>query len=158
MSVFCRCREKMNLTDEVNAMNADKIMITVSDYGRIMNLIDQLGDFFSKEQKENMEKLKAELRRAVKVDSSNMPRDRIRINTTFEIKAVEEMESRTLSLVFPDQANMEKNRLSILSPVGTAVLGYRVGDIIQWRVPAGKKRFIITKILYQPEASEDYHL
>jgi len=48
--------------------------------------------------------------------------------------------------------------ISILAPVGTAMLGYRVGDVIEWVVPAGKRRLTVEKVLYQPEASGDYGL
>lgn len=56
------------------------------------------------------------------------------------------------------KANIEKGMLSILAPVGTALLGYRLDDVVEWNVPMGKKRFSIEEILYQPEASGDYHL
>lgn len=154
---FCRSREEMNSKNEVSAMNTNEIMITGFDFGRILSLIDQLSGSFSKEQKENTEKLKTELKRAIKVESSAIPRDCITMNSIFEIKEVDESEIRTLTLVFPEKANIEENRVSILSPVGTAVLGYRVGNIIHWQVPAGVKKFIITKMLYQPEAAGHYH-
>ena len=61
-------------------------------------------------------------------------------------------------VVYPEDADIEQNRISILAPIGTAILGYKVGDVIEWRVPAGLRRLKIKKILYQPEASKDYHL
>ncbi len=139
-------------------MNTNEIMITGFDYGRIMSMIDRMRDTFSKEQKENAEKLVMELKRAHKIDSYDIPRDCVTMNSIFEIKEVDESETRTLTLVFPEKANIEENRVSILSPVGTAVLGYRVGNVIQWKVPAGVKKFIITRMLYQPEAAGDYQL
>jgi regulator of nucleoside diphosphate kinase len=44
-----------------------------------------------------------------------------------------------------------------LAPIGTAVLGYRLGDTIEWKVPAGLKKFKVEEIVYQPEAAGDYH-
>ncbi|HNW27107.1 MAG TPA: nucleoside diphosphate kinase regulator [Spirochaetota bacterium] len=155
---FCRCHRKKTSTSEVSTMNTNDIMITGFDYGRIMSMIDQMRDAFSKEQKENAEKLVMELKRARKVDSSAIPRDYVTMNSIFEIKEMDESDTRTLVLVFPEKANIEENRVSILSPVGTAVLGYRVGNVIHWKVPAGVKKFIITRMLYQPEAAGDYHL
>lgn len=155
---FCRCRGEKTSASEVNTMNTNEIMITGFDYGRIMSMIDQMRNAFSKEQKENAEKLVMELKRARKVDSSAIPRDCVTMNSIFEIKEVDESDTRTLALVFPEKAKIEENRVSILSPVGTAVLGYRVGNVIHWKVPAGIKKFIITRMLYQPEAAGDYHL
>ena len=54
-------------------------------------------------------------------------------------------------LVFPDQFRWD-NSVSVLAPIGTAMLGYRVGDTIEWRVPKGIRRLKIVEILYQPEA------
>jgi regulator of nucleoside diphosphate kinase len=63
----------------------------------------------------------------------------------------------TYSLVFPEDANIESGAISILAPVGTALLGYREGSTVEWAVPSGRRRFKIEKILYQPEASGDLH-
>ena len=52
---------------------------------------------------------------------------------------------------------MEKG-VSILAPIGTAIIGYREGDIIEWDVPGGLKRFRITEIVYQPERLGNYEL
>jgi regulator of nucleoside diphosphate kinase len=62
------------------------------------------------------------------------------------------------TLVFPENADSTTGKISILAPVGTAMLGYRVGDVIEWVVPAGKRRLKVEKVLYQPEASGDYGL
>ncbi|WP_228767808.1 GreA/GreB family elongation factor [Candidatus Velamenicoccus archaeovorus] len=61
-------------------------------------------------------------------------------------------------LVYPEDADIEQNKISILAPIGTAILGYKVGDVIEWKVPAGVRRLKIKKILYQPEAAKEYHL
>ena len=60
--------------------------------------------------------------------------------------------------VFPKEADIDRGRLSVISPVGTAILGYTEGDTIEWKVPSGKRRIKIEKVLYQPEAAGDYHL
>ena len=52
----------------------------------------------------------------------------------------------------------KENKISIFSPVATALIGYRVGDIIEWIVPAGLTKIKIDEIVYQPEASGDYNL
>ena len=64
----------------------------------------------------------------------------------------------TYHLVFPDSANVNQGKISILAPIGTALLGYKVGDIVRWKVPAGLTELKVEGILYQPEAAGDYHL
>ena len=61
------------------------------------------------------------------------------------------------TLVFPEEANIDQNRISVLAPLGTALLGYKVGDTLEWEVPAGLRRLKVIEILYQPEPAEDYH-
>lgn len=56
------------------------------------------------------------------------------------------------------QALLTEGKISVLAPIGTAMLGYRAGDTFSWQVPAGIRRIKILAILYQPEASGDYHL
>jgi len=55
------------------------------------------------------------------------------------------------TLVFPGEANVSQRKLSILAPLGTAVLGYRAGDIIEWTVPGGTRRLEVQRVIYQPE-------
>ncbi len=57
------------------------------------------------------------------------------------------------TLVFPNEADIEQNRISILAPVGMALLGYKVDDTVEWHVPDGLSRLKVKEILYQPEAS-----
>jgi len=63
-----------------------------------------------------------------------------------------------LHLVFPSEADFKLGKISILAPIGTALIGYRAGDTVEWKVPAGIRRLRIDEILYQPEAAGDHHL
>ena len=67
-------------------------------------------------------------------------------------------EGMVYTLVFPAEANFEEGKISVLAPVGTAMLGYRVGSRIEWQVPSGLRRLKVEEILYQPEAAGDYNL
>jgi regulator of nucleoside diphosphate kinase len=57
-----------------------------------------------------------------------------------------------------EDADVEQDKISVLAPIGTAMLGYRQGDSFEWKVPEGVRRFKVEEILYQPERSGDYHL
>jgi regulator of nucleoside diphosphate kinase len=72
-----------------------------------------------------------------------------------DLDSAEEM---VLTLVFPRDADLNQDKISVLAPIGTAVLGYHVGDTIEWEVPDGTRRLEVRKIIYQPEASGDYDL
>ena len=62
------------------------------------------------------------------------------------------------TLVFPVNADIEHDKISVVAPIGTAMLGHRVGDEFSWEVPAGSVRLRVEEVLYQPEAAGHYHL
>ncbi|RYD34916.1 MAG: nucleoside diphosphate kinase regulator [Verrucomicrobiaceae bacterium] len=103
-------------------------------------------------------KLRAELRRAKMVAPGAVPSGVVTMNSTLDLLDIETGEPETWTLVFPEDADALEGRVSVLSPIGTAVLGCRVGDIIESEVPAGVRRLAIQKIVYQPEAAGDFHL
>jgi len=90
------------------------------------------------------------------VEPQEMPGDVITMNSVVRIRDMESGAEKTYTLVFPSEASIDEGRISILSAIGTALIGYRVGDIIEWQVPSGLKRLKIEEILYQPEASSHY--
>jgi regulator of nucleoside diphosphate kinase len=61
-------------------------------------------------------------------------------------------------LVYPEEANIQENKISIFAPIAMALLGYKKGDIVNWPTPGGKIKIKIEDILYQPEAAGDFHL
>jgi len=133
------------------------IHITKYDMDRLTELIDGLR-LSPKTNQANLDLLEKELYRAVLVDPPNIPRDVITMNSKVIISDTESGEKTTYTLVFPSAANISENKLSIMAPLGMALLGYRTGDIIEWPVPSGVRKLKVDKIIYQPEASGDYHL
>ena len=102
--------------------------------------------------------LETELERAKVVHSEAVSNEVVTMNSQVRLIDLDTNEEIVCTLVFPEDANIGKGRISVLAPVGTAMLGYRVGDSFEWQVPAGKRRLLVKKILYQPEAAGDYHL
>jgi len=133
------------------------IYITETDYERLTDLL-QSGTAGSQRDNSNHHKLESELERAMIVDAKEIPRDVITMNSKAVLMDMDSKKEITHTLVFPSQADSAKNKISILAPIGMAMLGYRTGDIFEWKVPAGTRRMKIIKILYQPEAAGDYHL
>jgi regulator of nucleoside diphosphate kinase len=105
---------------------------------------------------EYLKKLEEELDRADIVDPRDMPPDVITMRSTVRLKDLVNGEANTYSLVFPTEADFTQGKISVLAPIGTAILGYRRGDTIEWPVPSGLRRLKVDEILYQPEASGDF--
>lgn len=88
----------------------------------------------------------------------DIPPNVIAMNLEICLVDLSTKEEITCRLVFPDHADYNQGRISILAPIGTALLGYSVGEVIEWKVPAGIAKVKVEKVLYQPEAAGDYHL
>ncbi len=138
-------------------MELRDIYITTSDLTRLRELL-QVGISFAERDRQSLESLQDELDRAHVVESTAVPHDVVTMNSRVRLKDLETNEEKVYTLVFPSEANLEQQKISILAPIGTAILGYRVGDAVEWRVPAGIKRVRIEEILYQPEAEGQYSL
>lgn len=107
----------------------------------------------------NIRRLREELERAVIVPSAEIPADVVTMNSRVVFRELETGEETEATLVYPSQADVNQRRISILAPVGAALLGLSAGDEIQWPLPSGKKRtYKIISILYQPEAAGNYDL
>ncbi|EOQ98536.1 transcription elongation factor GreA/GreB C-terminal domain protein [Leptospira wolbachii serovar Codice str. CDC] len=134
----------------------NKICVTHFDYNRLKLMIS---DYTKKNKMDpNTKDLLGEIERAQKVDSHSIPPNFVTMNSVIELKNLNELEFQEFRLVFPEDANTEQNKISVLAPIGTAILGYKIGDVIQWKLPGGENQFQITSIKYQPEANGDYHL
>jgi regulator of nucleoside diphosphate kinase len=137
------------------AMSERKIWITTYDMDRLTSLIDTSKTAVS-QKKPHLKQLEQELESANVVDPQDIPRDVITMNSVVRIKDLKSGEEKTYTLVFPSEASIDEGRISILSAIGTALIGYRVGDVIEWQVLSGLKRLKIEEVLYQPEASGHY--
>ncbi|BBA69268.1 Regulator of nucleoside diphosphate kinase [Geobacter sulfurreducens] len=132
------------------------IYITEFDLTRLEELLDKIDTEGSRDSR-HLQELEDELLRAEVVEPQQIPADVVTMNSRVALKDLATGEEMVYELVFPSDARLEENRISILAPVGTALLGYRAGDTITWKVPGGTRKIKITKILYQPEAAGDFH-
>lgn len=138
-------------------MDDRTIYITDYDLKRLRELLDETR---RKEGRLNgyMENLDLELARGITVAPTLVPPDVITMNSRVLLVDQDTQEEMEFTLVFPQDADIAEGKISILAPVGTAMLGYRAGDIFSWKVPDGVRRLLITRVPYQPEAAGDYHL
>lgn len=107
---------------------------------------------------EYLRKLESELDAAETVSSAEVPGDVITMRSKVRLRDLTTNEQMVYTLVFPSEAKFDEGRISVLAPVGTAMLGYRAGSVIEWHVPSGLRRLKVEEILYQPEAAGDYNL
>lgn len=124
-----------------------QIYLTRNDMERLLKLVEaQPGKGF--------EKLEEELVRATVVPREKIPGDVVTMNSRVVFENETTRERREITLVYPDIADIDAGKISILVPVGTALLGLRVGQTIDWELPGGaRQRYRIVEVPYQPEAA-----
>jgi regulator of nucleoside diphosphate kinase len=145
---------------EEKAMKKSKqtssIQITRFDKTRLMRLLRSLDA--AHENRGEIEDLERELERGIEVDSTDVGPDVVTMNSTVRVTDLDANTTHLYTIVFPADADFEKGRISILSPLGTALLGFRAGDVVTWEMPRGTRRLRIEELVYQPEAAGDFHL
>jgi regulator of nucleoside diphosphate kinase len=90
--------------------------------------------------------LKQELERAIVVPPGDLPSDTVRMNSSVILRDLESGEEQSVRLVFPTEEDWERCNVSVLAPVGLAILGYRAGDVVCWKVPAGRTKLKILQV------------
>ncbi len=133
-------------------MKKRKIYITEKDKLKLKSLFRATIGVNSNDLN-NMKELLEEIERAEVISDDNIEENIITMNSTVVVKDIDTDREFEYTIVYPEYADSSKNKISVLAPVGTALLGYKVGDIIEWKVPAGKRRFLVQQILFQPEAA-----
>lgn len=133
-------------------MGKKEIYITKPDMERCRALIEIYGG----NEAPYLERLEEELDRAKVVESKNIPGDVVTMNSVVCIRDLDTGEETRFALAFPGRTGTTEKTVSILAPVGTAIIGYREGDTIELEVPSGRKKFQLVKVIYQPERFGDY--
>nr|SPS05835.1 Regulator of nucleoside diphosphate kinase [Candidatus Nitrotoga fabula] len=131
-----------------------KIIISSVDADRLERLLDSL----SSEAFPGKEELEAELARAEIVDPEDVPPTVVTMNSTVTFRVESSSQSFTMQLVYPKDMDSSSNKISILAPVGSALLGLSQGDEIEWPKPGGGVLHVrIETVTYQPERAGEYH-
>ncbi|NLT68708.1 MAG: nucleoside diphosphate kinase regulator [Acidobacteria bacterium] len=132
-------------------MKKRTLHITEYDMQRLRKIIGDVRNW-DRRDREYLDYLEKELDDAVLVPSDQMPVDFVTLNTRMRVRDLDSNDEESIQLVFPSDANFREGKISILTPVGTALIGYRAGDTVEWRIPSGTRRLRIEEIIYQPEA------
>lgn len=96
--------------------------------------------------RQDAEELESELKKAKVVNKEELPDDVVRLNSKVTIKEEKENKIMELTVVTPEKANIKQRFISIMSPIGTALIGFRKGQQVKWKVPSGKKTFTIMEV------------
>jgi regulator of nucleoside diphosphate kinase len=123
----------------------NRLLLTKDDYNIIMSYIRR-GLPTITFNRHDAEELEIELKKAKVVDKEELPPDVVRLNSIVTIKEEKENKVMELTVVTPEKANIKQRLISIMSPIGTALIGFRKGQQVKWKVPAGKKTFTIMDV------------
>jgi regulator of nucleoside diphosphate kinase len=133
------------------------VLITKLDHTRLKKSIQTALSERTITQKE-ADGLLHELDSAQLVESYEIPPDVVTMNSIVKLKFLKQNKEIEIQIVYPEDADSGNNKISIFSPIATALIGYKTGDEIEWFVPAGLTKMKIMKIIYQPEKAGEYQL
>jgi len=128
-----------------------KIYITRSDATKLEELLKD-GLRRNRLDHANLLALKEELQRAKIVAPTEVTPDVVTMHSTVRVRDQDGEESE-VTLVFPEEADPVEGRVSVVAPMGVAMLGYKAGDKVKFRTPGGERQIEILEVVYQPEAA-----
>jgi regulator of nucleoside diphosphate kinase len=134
------------------------IVVTRFDHDRLSRLIDRLRRKGSGKSESDVDALEEELDSAVVVDPYKVPATVVTMNSEVVTTSLDTGQTVVLTVVFPAEADPRAGRVSVLAPLGLALLGARVGEEITWTVPGGPRRLRVDQIRFQPEAEGIFSL
>jgi regulator of nucleoside diphosphate kinase len=132
------------------------IVVTRPDKERLNLLVGTVGGRRRWEAL-HLSALADELESAEVVEPERVPPDVVTMRSRVRVLDMVSGRATTYTICYPSEANRETGRLSVLAPIGTALLGYREGDVVRWPVPGGVRVLKIDKLEHQPEAAARPH-
>jgi len=132
-------------------MKKEAIIMSAADHEELRCVVAAAGRL-SRRGLEELAALERELSRAEIVAPGDVPPDVITMNSRAELLDLETAERMEFTLVYPADANIDEGKISVLAPLGAAMIGYRVGDEFTWFVPYGQRRLRVKAVHFQPEA------
>jgi regulator of nucleoside diphosphate kinase len=139
-------------------MTTRQIYITRNDLTRLEELLRTARTFSEERDSDYLGQLEALLEGSYTVSAREVPADIVTMNSRVRLTSADGGSSTVYTVVFPADADAARQRVSVLAPLGAALLGCRVGQDAVWETPEGTRRLRVAEMLYQPEAAGDYHL
>jgi regulator of nucleoside diphosphate kinase len=134
-------------TKQKNMKKANNQLILLKDdYDLMKSLMSKRYEKILYDRR-NSEELSAELKKAKLVGIDEFPHDVVRLNSMVKVKTEGKNEIIELVLVTPDKADIKERKISIMAPIGMALIGFRQGQTVKWKVPAGKRNFTIVEVI-----------
>jgi regulator of nucleoside diphosphate kinase len=137
------------------APSTSPVVLLKTDYNILNSYVKNLQGMQVNE-KENYSKLSEELKRARLVDEKDFPADVVRLDSMVVIKDLTTNRNMTVTIVLPQKADIKQKKVSVLAPIGTALIGFKKGQVVSWNVPSGRKDFEIVEVM-QPKANGLQH-
>lgn len=131
-------------------MRKKSIVITQSDARMLRNLLVRRTT--TQHDSEHLDELAAELERAIVLENDEIPYKVVTLNKHVEVLDLDTGARQEVVLVNPAHADVSARRISVLAPLGTALLGYREGDEVEWLMPGGLRRLRIDRVVDEPHA------
>lgn len=139
-------------------MSKKNLVVTRPDLQRLQELLRGASDSAEGTARPHLQELRDRLLRATAVEAQQMVPDVITMNSTIELFDPDRKETETITLVYPDEACSEEGKLSVLSLLGSALFGCRVGDEVNLQVPPRTIRRQVQKVTFQPERAGAFNL
>ena len=118
------------------------VILSADDF----RMLKQFAEQFPAQGKENEMTLSYELNRATVVDEDELPEGCVRLNSQIKVRELSSNKDMEFSIVMPAMANMAEKKISVLTPMGAALIGLCKGEKVQWKMPAGIKHFEILEV------------
>lgn len=118
----------------------NQVILTEEDYDLLVKHVRPT------DNPDNMMSLAYELGRAKVVKINTIEKDRVRINSFVKIKDLDNQMITSFSIVAPEQADIKQQKISVLTPMGSAIIGFKEGDQVEWKMPSGIKKYVILAV------------
>jgi regulator of nucleoside diphosphate kinase len=163
MSSHALKRDRGIVVDAVGSWRTDRVLLTEQDALRLRVTLARalLASMTSGEgsAEDALELLATALRSAVVVPPDRIPTDVVTMRSRLVLKDVESGTRREVALVYPEEERPHDGHVSVLSPMGVALLGLSEGALVAWPLPSGRTAVLrVESVRYQPEAAEEFGL
>ncbi|MES2004475.1 MAG: GreA/GreB family elongation factor [Bacteroidota bacterium] len=125
----------------------NKLILLHEDYTMLKAYIRSMVSTKSTESNSLVQLEKELLKDPVLVDKTNFPEDGVCLNSEVTVQDNSTGRKLQVKLVLPEQANLRLGRISVFAPMGTALIGYRKGQLVKWQMPGGRKELLILDVL-----------
>ena len=128
------------------------LLLRQDDYDILVNYL-RTGAYRNALDRQAAEELQAELKKAKLVSKEKFPADVVRLNSKVRVKDEKQQKIMELMLVIPEKADIKTRKISVMAPIGTALIGFRQGQQVAWNVPAGRKTFTIMEVINERDGA-----